>query len=136
MKPFEIKKGIYWVGAVDWSVKTFHGHTYSTQRGTTYNSYLIVDEKIALVDTVYGPFAKELIEKIKDIIPPEKIDYVIANHVETDHSGAMPALMKLCPKTKVLGTAKCKEGLYRLKVLVATATSAPQADPLASFALA
>ncbi|MDP3791127.1 MAG: flavodoxin domain-containing protein [Candidatus Omnitrophota bacterium] len=113
MKPLEIKKGIYWVGVVDWNVKTFHGHTYNTQRGTTYNSYLIVDDKIALIDTVYGPFAGELIEKIRAIVPPEKIDYVIANHVETDHSGAMPALMKLCPKAKVFGTAKCKEGLYR-----------------------
>jgi anaerobic nitric oxide reductase flavorubredoxin len=113
MRPFEIKKGIYWVGAVDWNVKSFHGHTYTTQRGTTYNSYLIVDEKIALVDTVYGPFADEMIEKIKDIVPIEKIDYVIANHVETDHSGAMPSLMKLCPKIKVIGTAKCKEGLYK-----------------------
>jgi len=113
MKPFEIKKGIYWIGAVDWNVRSFHGHTYSTKRGTTYNAYLIVDEKIALVDTVYGPFANELIEKIRDIVPPEKIDYVIANHVETDHSGAMPALMKLCPKAKVYGTQKCREGLYR-----------------------
>ena len=113
MTPFEIKKGIYWVGVVDWNVRTFHGHTYSTARGTTYNAYLIVDDKIALIDTVYGPFAKELIEKIASIIPPEKIDYVIANHVETDHSGAMPELMKLCPKAKVFGTAKCKEGLYR-----------------------
>jgi len=113
VKPFEIKKGIYWVGAVDWNIRTFHGHTYNTHRGTTYNSYLIVDDKIALIDTVYGPFAGELIEKIRAIVPLEKIDYVIANHVETDHSGAMPALMKLCPKAKVFGTAKCKEGLYR-----------------------
>ena len=125
MRPFEIKKGIYpvrngeisngiyWVGAVDWAVKSFHGRTFTTQRGTTYNSYLIVDDKIALVDTVYGPFTNELIEKIRDIVPPEKIDYVIVNHVETDHSGAMPAFMKLCPKAKVFGTAKCKEGLYK-----------------------
>ena len=113
MKPVEIKKGIYWVGAVDWSVRSFHGHTYATKRGTTYNAYLIVDEKIALIDTVYGPFANELIEHIRAIVPPEKIDYVISNHVETDHSGAMPALMKLCPKAKVYGTQKCKEGLYK-----------------------
>ena len=113
MEPVEIKKGIYWVGVVDWNVRTFHGHTYSTKRGSTYNAYLIVDEKIALVDTVYGPFAGELIERIKEIVPPAKIDYVIANHVETDHSGAMPALMKLAPKAKVFGTQKCKEGLYR-----------------------
>ena len=113
MKPVEIKKGIYWVGAVDWNVRKFHGHTYTTKHGTTYNSYLIVDEKIALVDTVYGPFAQELIDNIKAIVPPEKIDYVIANHVETDHSGAMPAVMQLVPKAKVFGTQKCKEGLYK-----------------------
>ena len=113
MVKIEIAKDIFWVGAVDWNVKNFHGHIYTTQRGTTYNAYLIVDEKIALVDTVYGPFSDELIERIKEIIPPEKIDYIIANHVETDHSGAMPAIMKLCPKAKVLGTAKCKEGLYK-----------------------
>lgn len=114
MKPVEIKKGIYWVGVVDWNVRNFHGHTYTTKRGTTYNAYLIVDEKIALVDTVLGSFADELIEKIRAICPLEKIDYVVANHVETDHSGAMPALMKLCPKAKVYGTQKCKEGLYRM----------------------
>jgi flavorubredoxin len=113
MKPCEIKKGIYWVGAVDWNVHSFHGHTYTTSRGTTYNAYLIVDEKIALIDTVYGPFAEEMTSRIREIIPPEKIDYVISNHVETDHSGAMPAIMKLCPKAKVFGTAKCKEGLYK-----------------------
>ncbi|MDD3905615.1 MAG: flavodoxin domain-containing protein [Candidatus Omnitrophica bacterium] len=113
MKPLEIKKGIYSVGVVDWNIRNFHGHTYTTKRGTTYNAYLIVDEKIALVDTVLGSFAGELIENIKAIIPPEKIDYVIANHVERDHSSAMPALMKLCPKAKVYGTQKCKEGLYK-----------------------
>lgn len=112
-KPVEIKKGIYWVGAVDWNVRSFHGHTYNTAKGTTYNAYLVVDEKIALVDTVYGPFADELLEKIKAIVPPEKIDYVVSNHVEIDHSGAMPAVMEVCPKAKVLGTAKCKEGLWR-----------------------
>lgn len=109
----EIKKNIFWVGAIDWDVRTFHGHTYSTKRGTTYNAYLILDERVALIDTVYGPFADEMIGKIREIIAPEKIDYIIANHVETDHSGALPAILKLCPKAKVLGTAKCKEGLYR-----------------------
>jgi flavorubredoxin len=94
-------------------VRNFHGHTYTTKRGTTYNAYLIVDKKIALVDTVYGPFADELVENIRQVVPVEKIDYIIANHVETDHSGALPMLMKLCPKAKVIGTQKCKEGLYR-----------------------
>ena len=104
MRPLEIKKGIYWVGAVDWNVRTFHGHTYTTNRGTTYNAYLIIDDKIALVDAVYRPFAYELIEKIKQIVPAEKIDYIIANHVEPDHSGALPELMKVCPRAKVFGT--------------------------------
>ncbi|MDD5135842.1 MAG: flavodoxin domain-containing protein [Candidatus Omnitrophica bacterium] len=113
MKPIEIKKDIYSVGVIDWNVRNFHGHTYSTARGSTYNSYLIIDEKIAIVDTALGSFSKEFIERIREVIPPEKIDYVIANHVETDHSGAMPYLMKLCPKAKVYCTQKCKEGLYK-----------------------
>ena len=113
MKPYEIKKGIYWVGALDWDTRHFHGFTYNTKRGTTYNAYLIVDEKIALIDAVYGPFACEMIEKIKQVTPLEKIDYIIANHVEMDHSGSYPDLLKLCPKAKLYGTAKCKEGLYK-----------------------
>ena len=113
MPALEIAPKVYWVGVVDWNVRDFHGHTYTTKRGTTYNAYLILDEKITLVDTVHGPFASEMIERIKEIVPPEKIDYVVANHVETDHSGALPELMRLCPKAKVLGTSKCKEGLYK-----------------------
>jgi len=113
MAAIKILPNIYSVGVLDWNVRNFHGHTYTTQRGSTYNSYLIVDEKITLIDAVYGPFAQELIENIKEIIPPEKIDYIVANHVETDHSGALPRLMQLCPKAKILGTAKCKEGLYK-----------------------
>jgi flavorubredoxin len=113
VEPLEIKKDVYWIGVVDWNVRHFHGHTYTTKRGTTYNAYLIIDEKIALIDTVYGPFSQEMIEKIGEIVPAEKIDYIIANHVETDHSGALPEILKLCPKAKVFGTAKCKEGLYK-----------------------
>lgn len=113
MPAIKILPDIYWVGAVDWSVRTFHGNTYSTSRGTTYNAYLILGDKIALVDTVHAPFSAELIERIKEIIPLEKIDYIIMNHVETDHSGALPQILKLCPKAKVFGTAKCKEGLEK-----------------------
>ena len=113
MTAFKILPDIYSVGVVDWTVRTFHGHTYTTKRGTSYNAYLIIDEKIALVDTVLGSFSDELIKNIKEIIPVEKIDYIIANHVETDHSGGLPSIMKLCPKAKVVGTQKCKEGLYK-----------------------
>jgi len=113
MARIKIFPNIYWVGAIDWNVRNFHGHTYTTKRGTTYNAYLILDEKITLVDTVYGPFADEMVDKIRQIIEPEKIDYVVANHVETDHSGALPEILKLSPKAKVFGTEKCKEGLYK-----------------------
>ncbi|MFA5090540.1 MAG: flavodoxin domain-containing protein [Candidatus Omnitrophota bacterium] len=113
MPKIEIKKDIFWVGAIDWNVRNFHGHTYSTRRGTTYNAYLIIDKKTTLIDTVWGPYAQEMLENIRQVIPLEKIDYIIANHVETDHSGALPEVMKACPRAKVLGTQKCKEGLYR-----------------------
>lgn len=113
MNRIEIAPGIFWVGAVDWDVREFHGHTYTTHRGTTYNAYLIVDEKVALIDTVYGPFTDEMLERIRAILPVEKIDYVIANHVEIDHSGGLPGLMKLIPDRPVFCTAKGKEGLYK-----------------------
>ncbi|MCX5695476.1 MAG: flavodoxin domain-containing protein [Candidatus Omnitrophica bacterium] len=113
MAVLEILPGIYSVGVVDWNVRNFHGHTYTTKRGTTYNAYLIIDEKVTLIDTVYGPFAAELMENIRQVIPVEKVDYIIANHVETDHSGALPEIMKLVPKAKIFGTKNCQEGLYR-----------------------
>ena len=109
----QIAPNIYWVGVIDWNARHFHGHTYYTKRGTTYNAFLIVDKKITLIDTVYGPFADEMIAKIREIVPPEKIDTIVVNHVETDHSGALPELMKLCPKAKLYGTAKCQQGLER-----------------------
>ena len=103
MKAIEVKKGIYWVGAVDWSVRNFHG--YTTNRGATYNAYLIIDEKITLIDTVKAPFAGELLARIRSVVDPEKIDYVISNHVEMDHSGALPVIMKACPNAKVVTSA-------------------------------
>ncbi|MCB4792879.1 MAG: flavodoxin domain-containing protein [Elusimicrobia bacterium] len=113
MSVIKIAENIYWVGVVDWTVRNFHGHTYNTNRGTTYNAYLIMDEKVTLVDTVYGPFAKELIENVRQVTDPSKIDYIVVNHVETDHSGALPEVWKLCQKAKLFGTQKCKEGLYK-----------------------
>jgi len=113
MPVVKILPDIYSVGVVDWNVRNFHGHTYTTKRGTTYNSYLIIDEKVTLVDTVYGPFSAELIENVQQVVPVNKIDYIISNHVEVDHSGALPEIMKLAPKAKIFGTQRCKEGLYR-----------------------
>ena len=111
--PAKVLENVFWVGAVDWNVRNFHGFTYSTHRGTTYNAYLIVDDKTALIDSVYGPFASEMIERIKAVVDPSKIDYLVANHVETDHSGAISEILRLAPKTKLLGTARCKEGLQK-----------------------
>jgi anaerobic nitric oxide reductase flavorubredoxin len=113
MNPAKLTEGIYWVGAIDWDTRFFHGHTFSTHHGTTYNAYLVVDEKIALVDTVYVPFAEEMIERIKQVVDPQKIDYVIANHVETDHSGSLPKIMSLVPKAKLVCNVRCKEGLLK-----------------------
>ncbi len=93
-----LREGIHWVGAVDWNVRNFHG--YVTRRGTTYNAYLIVDEKVALVDTVKEPFFSEMLERIERIVDPEEIDYLISNHTEPDHSGAV---------TKTLGVARNAE---------------------------
>ncbi|MBO4644127.1 MAG: FprA family A-type flavoprotein [Alphaproteobacteria bacterium] len=91
MKAVEIKKGIYWVGAKDWNLREFHG--YTTSRGSTYNAYLIVDDKITLIDGVKEPFTEELIARIASVVDPEKIDVVVCNHVEMDHSGALPAVL-------------------------------------------
>ena len=91
MKPLEVAKGIYWVGAVDWNIRDFHG--YSTYLGTTYNSFLIVDDKITLVDAVKKEFTDELLGRISQIVDPKKIDYVISNHTEMDHSGGLARVM-------------------------------------------
>lgn len=97
-----IAEDIYWVGVVDWGIRHFHGHELSTHRGTSYNSYLIRDEKIALVDTAWDPFTKEFMAKLREVVDPSKIDYIIANHSEPDHSGALPELMRLCPDATVV----------------------------------
>lgn len=91
MKAVEIKKGVYWVGVKDWNLREFHG--YTTSRGSTYNAYLIVDDKIALIDGVKEPFTDQMMQRIASVVDPEKIDVVVCNHVEMDHSGALPAVM-------------------------------------------
>lgn len=98
-----VKPDVYWVGAIDWSVRNFHG--YSTNRGSTYNAYLILDDKITLIDTVKAPFAQELLERVASIVDPARIDVVIANHAEPDHSGAIPAVAKACPHATFYASA-------------------------------
>lgn len=100
MQSTEIKRNIYWVGAVDWNVRDFHG--YSTPEGSTYNSYLLTDEKNVLFDAVKKPFAQELFRHISQVIDPGRIDYIVVNHVEPDHSGALPDIIDLVKPEKVI----------------------------------
>ncbi len=102
---FKVKNNVYWVGKVDWELQKFHGDEYSTNRGSTYNSYLIKEEKIVLIDTVWKPFSKEFIENLSKEVDLNKIDYVITNHAESDHSGALPELMEKIPETPIYCTA-------------------------------
>ncbi len=104
MKPFQIAEGIYSVGVADWNIRDFHG--YSTDRGTSYNAFLILDDKITLMDTVKNEFSDQLLNNIAKIIPPEKIDYVISNHTEMDHSGALPKVMHRIGKDKPVFCSK------------------------------
>ena len=112
---FRVKNNIQWVGKIDWELRKFHGDEYSTNRGSSYNSYLIREEKTALIDTVWGPFAVEYVEGLKKTIDLKKIDYVIACHGENDHSGALPELMRHIPDTPIYCTrngVKILKGLY------------------------
>ena len=109
---FNIKNNVYWVGKIDWELERFHGYEYSTHRGSTYNSYLIKEDKTALIDTVYGPYSKEFVENLARETDLGKIDYVIANHAEPDHSGALPELMRHIPDTPIYCT---KNGLKSFK---------------------
>lgn len=101
---FRIQKGITWVGITDWELRHFHGDEYSTHRGSSYNSYLIQDEKTVLIDTVWNEYAEEFVENLKEEIDLHTIDFIVANHGEVDHSGALPLLMKEIPDTPIYCT--------------------------------
>ncbi len=106
---------VYWVGAVDWTVRDFHG--YSTSRGTTYNAYLVLDEKITLIDTVKAPFKEEMLARIATVVAPADIDYIISNHAEMDHSGALPLVIDVIKPEKIFASimgAKALEEHFHL----------------------
>lgn len=103
----EVCDGIDWVGYVDWSIRDFHG--YQTDRGSSYNAYLVRDEKIALIDAVKGPYANELLANIKLLVDLNKVDYVVCNHAEPDHSGALPLVMRECVNAVLVCNEKCKK---------------------------
>jgi len=102
LKAVKITEDVYWVGAIDWDIRDFHG--YLTSRGTTYNAYLVMGEKITLVDCVKKEFKDVLISRISSLIDPEKIDYIVSNHAEMDHSGCLPEMIKLCKPEKVFAS--------------------------------
>lgn len=99
MKAIKIRPDIYQVGVVDWAMRSFHG--YATSRGSSYNAYLILDDKITLIDAVKRPFASELLSRIASVIDPARIDYIVSNHAEPDHSGSIPFLARHCPNAKI-----------------------------------
>ncbi|NMC69432.1 MAG: MBL fold metallo-hydrolase [Myxococcales bacterium] len=107
----ELAKGVYWVGVVDWDLRHFHGHELSTHRGSTYNAYLVLDEKAALIDTVWSPFAEQLLSNVRELCDPAKLDYVVANHAEVDHSGALPAVMRAAPQATLVVSPRGRESL-------------------------
>jgi len=109
MKAFEVKPGVYWVGAIDWDIRSFHG--YKTQRGTSYNAYLILDEKVTLVDTVKAGFADEMLARIRDVVDPARIEVIVSNHVEMDHSGGLPKMLEVVPNATVVTTRQGETGL-------------------------
>ncbi len=102
---YQISDKVSWIGKIDWQLRKFHGDQLTTRLGSSYNAYLIKDEKNVVVDSVYRPFAAEWIEELKKEIDLDKIDYIVANHGEPDHSGGLPALLELIPDVPVICTA-------------------------------
>jgi anaerobic nitric oxide reductase flavorubredoxin len=105
----KLTENIHWVGVVDWNLRDFHG--YLTRRGTTYNAYLISDEKTALIDTVKHTFSSELLRNICEIVDPEKIDYIIVNHVEMDHSSSLPLIVKHAKNATIIASQRGKDAI-------------------------
>lgn len=106
-----LREGIFWVGVIDWNLREFHG--YSTLRGTTYNAYLVLDEKVVLFDTVKEEFWQQFLENVSEVVDPRRIDWIVVNHVEMDHSGALPKVIDLVKPEKVICSEKGKEALIR-----------------------
>ncbi len=107
----KISEHVYWVGAIDWQLRDFHG--YATPKGSTYNAFLVLGEKIALIDTVKAPFKDELLARIASVIDPTKIDYIISNHTEMDHSGCLPEIIAAVQPEQVFASANGVRGLAK-----------------------
>ena len=97
-----VSPNVWWVGARDWSVRNFHG--YETNRGSSYNAFLVIDEKVTVIDAVKAPFVPEMLARIASVIDPAKVDYVISNHAEPDHSGGLPEIIAATNPEKVFAS--------------------------------
>jgi len=106
-----LREGIDWVGYVDWTIRDFHG--YTAERGTTYNAYLVRGKKTALIDTVKAPYGQHLLQNISALAPLQSVDYVVCNHAEPDHAGALPEIMAKMPNATLVCDQKCKDALSR-----------------------
>lgn len=135
----KITDKVTWVGKIDWELKHFHGHEYSVRKGSSYNSYLIRDQKNVLIDTVWSPYDKEFVSKLKQEIDLKKIDYIIVNHSEPDHSGALPELLREIPEVPLYCTAngaKILKGQYHKDwnfVIVKTGDTLELGDSVLTF---
>lgn len=109
MNPRQLAENVFWTGGIDWNLRDFHG--YTTNRGSTYNSYLIKDEKTVLIDTVKHYLFDEMISRISKVTDPSKIDFIISNHVEMDHSGSIPKLLEIAKNAVVLTSPMGEKGL-------------------------
>jgi flavorubredoxin len=109
MDRYLLRDEIWWTGAIDWNSRDFHG--YETVRGTTYNSYLILDEKVALVDGSRMGFGPEMLARVRGCCHMRPVDYFVVNHVEPDHSGAIPSLLEELEPSRVFCSKRAKEAL-------------------------
>jgi len=97
-----VSPNVWWVGARDWNVRNFHG--YETNRGSSYNAFLVIDDKVTVIDAVKAPFMPEMLARIRSVIDPGKVDYIISNHAEPDHSGGLPELIAATSPEKVFAS--------------------------------
>jgi len=111
-KAVKISDRVYWVGAIDWNIRDFHG--YTTRRGSTYNAYLVLADKITLIDTVKAPFREEMLSRVASVIDPRDIRYIVSNHSEMDHSGCLPEIIEMIKPEKVVASAVGSKTLKEL----------------------
>jgi len=128
MRAIPITDSVYWVGAIDWTIREFHGHL--TDRGTTYNAFLVMADKITLVDTVLPGFQEEMLARIASVVDPAKIDYIISNHAEMDHSGCLADMCGVVQPEKVFASTQGVKALNKHMVFPQELTAVKDGETL------